>query len=421
MKQSHPQAIKTYLLKRAVTTPWQINGNPAAPFDAAVVIPALAETDNLRLTLASLAANPAEQLAKTLILIVVNNRLDATPKTKADNRNTLEQLPLWREELQLSNLHWVDAATGNLELPAGQGVGLARKIGMDLALRQLDYQVDRPLLICLDADTLVAPDYLPAIRSHFNASSAGGASIAYRHQTAGERQQQEAIDRYELFLRSYQFGLKQAGSPYAFATIGSAMACTAAAYAASGGMNRRQAGEDFYFLQQVYKTSGVETLNGTTVFPSPRASDRVPFGTGRAVGDMLNAGNGQLLFYDPRLFDLLAQWLECAMKYSCEDGENLLKRGAAIADGLGLFLQQTGFAAAWDGILKNCRDQDRLATAFHGWFDAFRTMRFMHQMTDSGYPRQAPEQAVAVLLGQCGLSARPTVSEMLEYLRTVQG
>jgi hypothetical protein len=53
------------------------------------------------------------------------------------------------------------------------------------------------------------------------------------------------------------------------------MACRASAYVAAGGMNRRLAGEDFYFLQQVHKTSGVAALYGTTVHPSPRSSQRV--------------------------------------------------------------------------------------------------------------------------------------------------
>ena len=186
--------------------------------------------------------------------------------------------------------------------PPKQGVGLARKIGLDLALPLLDYGGGDPLLVCLDADTLVQPDYLPAITRHFARSTAGGAAIPYRHRPAADPAGQGAIDRYELFLRAYVLGLELAGSPYAFHTVGSAMACRASAYVASGGMNRRLAGEDFYFLQQVHKTSGVAPLAGTVVHPSPRSSHRVPFGTGRAVGDMLAEGEQRLLFYQPVCF-----------------------------------------------------------------------------------------------------------------------
>ncbi len=194
-------------------------------------------------------------------------------------------------------------------MPPKQGVGLARKIGLDLALTLLDYRTSDPLLICLDADTVVQPDYLPALTGHFATTTAGGASISYRHRPASDPAGQSAIDRYELFLRSYVLGLELAGSPYAFHTVGSAMASRASAYVAASGMNRRLAGEDFYFLQQVHKTSGVVPLTGTVVHPSPRSSHRVPFGTGRSVGDMLSDGEQRLLFYQPVVFTIVGEWL----------------------------------------------------------------------------------------------------------------
>ena len=45
--------------------------------------------------------------------------------------------------------------------------------------------------------------------------------------------------------------MKFAGYPWAMYTVGSAFAVTAEAYVKRGGMNRRQAGEDFYFLQNL--------------------------------------------------------------------------------------------------------------------------------------------------------------------------
>ena len=54
-----------------------------------------------------------------------------------------------------------------------------------------------------------------------------------------------------------------------------------------GGMNKRQAGEDFYFLHKIIPLGHFGEINTTRVIPSPRPSDRVPFGTGRAVRDYL--------------------------------------------------------------------------------------------------------------------------------------
>ncbi|HXE96568.1 MAG TPA: glycosyltransferase family 2 protein [Dongiaceae bacterium] len=416
-----PPNIASYLNKRAAGAPWAITDAPSRRFDGAIVIPSLAEAANLPLTLESLSCNPGELLERFLVLVVVNQRTDASDAETADNLETLQMLPHWKQQYRLDNLFWVDAALAGNELPPRQGVGLARKIGLDLALPLLDYPPGDPLLVCLDADTLVQSDYLPAITRHFARSTAGGAAIPYRHRPAADPAGQGAIDRYELFLRSYVLGLELAGSPYAFHTVGSAMACRASAYVTSGGMNRRQAGEDFYFLQQVHKTSGVAQLTGTVVHPSPRSSHRVPFGTGRAVGDMLSEGEQRLLFYQPYVFSIVGEWLACVAESPAAAASSLLRDAAGISPVLHEFLEQAGFGDSWDNLKKNNRESARLSAAFHGWFDAFRTMRLIHELTDRAYPRIAPERGVAPLLERAGQVAPDTVSGQLELLRKLQG
>ena len=49
------------------------------------------------------------------------------------------------------------------------GVGLARKIGMDLALTLFDYNSENQnLLVCLDGDCTVESNYISTIRNYFN-------------------------------------------------------------------------------------------------------------------------------------------------------------------------------------------------------------------------------------------------------------
>ena len=416
-----PPAVAAYLAKRAVSDSWQIIQPPPRSFSGAIVIPALAESINLPQTVHSLAQNPPDLLANFLLLIVVNQRVDASDAEKADNLATLEMLPQLKSQHGLQTLHWIDAATHGRELPPKQGVGLSRKIGLDLALPFLDYHTADPLLVCLDADTLVQPDYLPAITTHFAHSVSGGASIPYCHQQATSPVGQAAIDRYELFLRTYLLGLELAGSPYAFHTVGSAMACRASAYAAAGGMNRRLAGEDFYFLQQIHKTSGVVQLTGTIVHPSPRSSHRVPFGTGRAVGDMLAKGEQRLLFYQPVVFSILEEWLTCVAEYPEADAFKLLNYAARISPVLHDFLEQAGFRVSWENLKKNNCESAKLMEAFHGWFDAFRTMRLVHVLSDKAHPRCAPEEAVGPLLKRAGSLSPDTLRGQLELLRRLQG
>jgi hypothetical protein len=410
-----------YLKTRAITGPWQLAGCADNGFAGAVVIPALAESATLFATLCSLAANPAEFLARYLVIVVVNQRTDAKLQDKLDNRATLERLAAAEPLLPQIKLAWVDAASPGLELAAkGGGVGLARKIGADLALSRLDCQGGDPLLISLDADTLVGPDYLAALARHFGQTQAGGAVIPFRHQQGSSAKEQQAIDLYELFLRSYVLGLELAGSPYAFHTVGSAMACRASAYARMGGMNSRSAGEDFYFLQQLQRTAGVARVSGTVVFPSARASHRVPFGTGRSVSRALAGDDAAISFYRPECFRVLKDWLALVEQHVELGGTGLCAASRGISAELGGYLESTGFVAAWEKLRTNNISAQTLLTAFHGWFDGLRTMKLIHYLSAGAYPRCGPEEAVPELLLWAGAEPVEGICTQLRLLQRMQ-
>jgi hypothetical protein len=410
-----------YLKSRAVSGPWRIEGCTGSGFAGAVVIPSLAEAANLPATLLSLAANPPDLLRDFLVLVVVNHRPDASSTDKADNRATLELLKAGDPRWAVLNLAWVDAASAGLELPPkGGGVGLARRIGMELALTRLDISPADPLLICLDADTLVHPDYLQAITGHFRSSRAGAAVIPYQHQRGSSRRAERLIARYELFLRGYILGLELAGSPYAFHSVGSAMACRASAYCKIGGMNNRLAGEDFYFLQQLSRIVGVEQLQGTVVRPSPRPSHRVPFGTGRSVQRMEDGGEAELLFYRPECFRILAEWLRLVNSGSEQDGSTLQGSAVGISPDLAEYLELNRFAAVWDRLRRNHPGRGPLLNAFHGWFDGLKTMKLVHHLSDGPYPRCEADQALAELFAWSGLGPVSGVEARLELLRKLQ-
>ena len=120
---------------------------------------------------------------------------------------------------------------------------------------------------------------------------------------------------YEYSLRYYVAGLSYAGSPYAFHTIGSTLAVNAVHYARVRGFPRRQAGEDFYLLNKLAKVGSVRQLSAETdcepIDIAARRSDRVPFGTGAAVGKLMELENPatEFLLYHPAVFGLLRGWL----------------------------------------------------------------------------------------------------------------
>ena len=406
--------LADYLAGRAVTAPWRLEGDRGIGYAGCVVIPALGESERLFATLDSLAANPSQWLARFLVVVVVNHREDAPEAEKRDNAETLARLRLLRNPPRLS---YVDAAAPGLELPTKSGgVGLARKIGLDLALPRLGTD---GVLVCLDADTLVEPGYLQAIASHFAGSKAGGAVLDFCHQPGATAAEQRAITLYELYLRHYVQGLAKAGSPYAFHCVGSAMACTARAYLTMGGMNSRRGGEDFYFLQQLQRTAGVAQLGGTTVRPSARSSHRVPFGTGKSISRILAEGEESQTFYRVECFRILQQWLELVRQGTELSAPELLQASAAIDPELAAYLGQAGFELVWERLRQHAGSARGLLGAFHGWFDALKTVRLVHHLS-LGYPRCAAVEALPELLQFCGLPATRDESGSLQLLRTVQ-
>jgi len=414
-------SITTYLKTRALNGPWRIEGCTEGGFSGAVVIPALAESATLFATLCTLADNPPELCERFLVLVVVNQRTDAPNPDRADNLATLKLLAAGDPRLLRLNLAWINAATPGLEMPLkGGGVGLARRIGLDLALSRIDPRNRDAILVCLDADTLVQPDYLPALQDHFAASRCGAAVIPFIHQQAPSPEAGRIISRYELFLRGYVFGLALAGSPYAFHSVGSAMACRASAYVKIGGMNSRAAGEDFYFLQQLARTVGVEQLNGTVVHPSPRASHRVPFGTGRSVTRMQTGGEGEQRFYHPSCFRVLAAWLTLIADHIDADGNFLRLQAREISPDLEAFLELNRFEEIRWKLRRNNPDRGALIKAFHGWFDGLKTMKLIHHLSDGPFPRCEPEVALAELFTWGGLVPASGIEDQLELLRTLQ-
>jgi hypothetical protein len=374
-----------------------------------VVIPALAERDSLFRTLATIAQNPANDLRRTLVICVVNNH--RPPLTEdVEIRNNQETLSVLnalvfghatnphlpggiRKDIQRISgsslrLSFIDASSYGLEIPERDGgVGSARKIGMDAALRIIDSETaNGGVICCLDADTLVEENYLASVWRYFNRTGDPAAVSAYAHQKPDDPELLAAICCYEIFLRAYVIGLSYAGSPYAFHSIGSTMACTSEGYTAVRGMNRRGAAEDFHFLNKLAKNGKIGVVSETTVFPSPRPSNRVPFGTGQRVNRFLTGQTDEYRLYDPRIFDILGKWLASVEAAPDRNPESILADAGRIHPQLETYLRTSRFAENWLVIRKNSGDPGQLRRQFHVWFDGLKTLRLVHHLSRSAYP-----------------------------------
>lgn len=391
-----------------------------------VAIPVLAENDAVDACIASFAQNPRTYLDRTLLLFVVNNRADALSEHKADNQRTLEKLRDRSAAIDVPRIAYIDAASPGHELPAKQGVGLARKLGLDWGLALFHRSgVHNAALCSADADTLVEPDYLEAIGGWRDKSDAWGAIVDFAHQPGATPEEIRAITEYELFLRYHVLGLASAGSPYAYHAMGSAMICTPQAYAAVAGMARRQAGEDFYFLQKLAKTGPIHRIDSTTVHPSARPSWRVPFGTGRRVTTRLREEGAPFLAYHPGSYAILGAWLAHAGRHITE-GTSPTKDAGAIAEPLAAFLEAQQFESAWEQICRNANSVPQRLAQFHRWFDAFRTLKLMHFLRDNGYTEwELPAAATHLLESLSGENAMPldgaTLHGLLAQARDCEG
>lgn len=400
-----------YLARHGTIRPLHGHGLQNRSFQQAVIIPVLAEEEELPLALAALASNPPDALAQTVVVLVLNNRSpDAarpgdSPRQLRTARDENQRTLAWLRALPANRfpfaLTWIDAASPGQELPDWGGVGLARKIGCDTLLDSLLQQgsagpdLARFIIFSLDADTWVEPAYL-ACRQPFIESGRAGGVLPCRHRVPVDLELRVAIAAYERFLDYYVAGLRWAGSAYAFHTIGSAMLCHADAYVKAAGIPaRRLAGEDFYFLQQLAKVGGVVELGGTAVHPSARPSWRVPFGTGPRMQEAVAAPATPWLAYDPRVFGAVRGIL--AAVYGHLEAPAAAILGDVNEAAARAFLEQREFAQLWTGFQRQFRTAAARRAAFDRWFDAFATLKLIHQLTATLWPQVPLEVAVAGL------------------------
>ena len=387
-----------YLEKRALF-PAQISGQPAADLEMIVVIPA---KDEPKLLKSLEALRKAKDIKGSIEIIVVINdsEADSTALQKRNERLFAKAIK-WAVHHSQANKKF--HILYHSDLPAKYaGVGLARKIGMDEAVYRLEEVGNKKgLILCYDADTLCQPNYFQAVQAYFKAHpKCQAASIYYEHPLNGEEHPKKvyrAIALYELHLRYYILAQRYAGFPYAFETIGSAMVVRTDAYQAQGGMNKRKAGEDFYFLHKYTILGHFGEIKTTILRPSPRRSDRVPFGTGKAVADIAARPKELVKTYSPRSFEDLKALFDKVLllrKWNTKGVKVLESYPKSIQD----FLKSVEVEKNIKEIISNTSNAGTFRRRFYRWFNAFMIMKYLHFARDRFYENVPVEEAAAWLL-----------------------
>jgi glycosyltransferase involved in cell wall biosynthesis len=394
------------------------------PAGIIVVIPVYREEDFLPTTLKALF-ECVVPVCGVEIILVFNVSVADSAKIVLNQRDFARRVretiaPLAPDNLRITVLE-------AYKLPKKHfGAGLARKIGMDLAAFRF-WKLNKPdgVIVCLDSDTKVDTDYFMAIDSWFSVSDRSGAAIYFEHPVSGvdfPDKVYEGIVHYELHLRYYLFAHRYAGFPYAFHTMGSAMALRALSYARVGGMPRKQAGEDFYFLQKVIPLGNFGEIVTTTVRPSPRPSDRVIFGTGAAMTDHIN-GSGNIGFtYNIQAFDDLRAFFSVRHElYSLTSGDYeswTYKLSGSIRS----FLLNSGVFGELDTIKKDCSSADVFAKRFYEVFNAFKIVKYLNYVHDHFFERMQVFDASMALLERMAIPTPDLFmeSDVLEFYRNFE-
>ena len=324
------------------------------------------------------------------VISVVNHSEHDEEKIKNRNHQSIEEIKSWVDQKTLANFHVIEA----LDLPGKKAsVGLARKIGMDEAARRFESIGKQDgIILCYDADCTCTPNYLTELYKAYSEDCNANAGIThFEHQIdLGSNENNAAIINYELHLRYYVNALKYAQFPFAYQTIGSCISVRSDIYQKQGGMNQRKAGEDFYFLQRLFPLGGIIEINKATVFPSSRKSDRVPFGTGKAVGEILASQSSKYFTYNPAIFrDFRFFNVELISIWEC----NFQTFFKSMPTSVQAFLEESEFEKSVTKIVTNSTGYNNFRKSFYNWFNGFKAMKYVHFARDQFYSNIEIEDA----------------------------
>tara|TARA_B100001079_G_scaffold257565_1_gene255041 strand:- start:2475 stop:3719 length:1245 start_codon:yes stop_codon:yes gene_type:complete len=344
-------------------------------FDYCIVIPAFQEEwSTLEKVWRSLDEN-------VLVILVANSPVDLEPQTMRMIADVKSRGHALNSDSSITYLKISDSISILLvdrcseSIPVRQGVGLARKIGADIALRLIDSRlIHIPWIFNTDADVILPPDYFDRLKQVQNTAAA--LLYPFEHEPDTHH---TACYLYEISLLYYVAGLHHARSPYAFFTVASTIAVNADHYAAVRGFPVKNAAEDFYLLNKLAKTGLIQQLSGPNIKISGRLSERVPFGTGLGIKKILAQSTTDFCLYNPRVFDQLKRLL--VDLNNCQQASDLNRH--FVVPEIDHWCKKMGLIE----LIRSKQNQRRevFDKFIDDWMDGFRTLKFIHFLRDHYY------------------------------------
>lgn len=368
--------FERYLNRYSEYTPL-ISAPPHQALNNIVIIPVYNEPDILK-TCESLlgCSNP---LKATEVILLINQSEEAHPEIKDFNLKTYHQLMYWCTNNSKPEFMFYPVFADQLPKKHA-GVGLARKLAMDEAVSRLSRANNSDgIIFSVDADTLVSENYLTQIESSYQKNPKAEVILpGFEHQLSDDSYLQKAIVLYELHLRYFKLALKATGFPFSYHTIGSALTVKANAYVKEGGMSKKQAGEDFYFLHKVFKANNTIELKDTFVYPSARKSNRVPFGTGAAIIEITEKNDYKT--YNPEFFKYIEILFRAIPHLFKANIQQIIEIYKTLHPSLQHYILADEFEASVITLNKNSSRLETFTINFYQYFNAFWVIKYLNKV-----------------------------------------
>lgn len=368
-----------------------------------VVIPARNETSG-DIAVLSLIDNK-NRFLKTDIWVVINASDHDLPEIHQSNLHLKDKLNSLRSKLPDNyRLHIILETQIPLKIA---GVGYARKLGIDRAAEFYNNGGEVGLIVCFDADCQAPEGYLERIHKVMSESDSDLAAISYSHLTT---ENTDSIQAYEAMLRYYSLSLQRSGYPFWHQTVGSCIAVRSDVYLKHGGMNTRKAGEDFYFMHKLMPVCATTTIIETENYLSPRESDRVPFGTGRAMLESFGKRIPVWYTYHPQIFKELSSFIDQLHTNSID---HLLEGKTWVHE----FLIHHNCSEDIFKINRNTGSKNQFIKSFFQYFNGFRVLKYIHWCRDQHVSNVPVQIAIESLVNE---ASKKSISEILTELKQLE-
>jgi hypothetical protein len=187
-------------------------------------------------------------------------------------------------------------------------------------------------------------------------------------------------------------------------------------------MNRRKAGEDFYFLQKIFSSGITVEINQTRIYPSPRPSMRVPFGTGPVIHKMFEDNNPILETYNPQAYHDLGRFFNMIPQLFRIKQSTLGFLLKELPDPIREFLISGNVEEKLDEVNRNTANHSSFVKRIYNWFNGFMIVKYLNTTHRKYYTEIPVEQAAETLLEKSGVKADHSkgVLGLLQIYREIQ-